>query len=827
MRISFNWLKDYVKLPDSISPEAVAEQLKLSTVEVESVENLGAQLESIVVGKILKCVPHPDADKLKVCDVDLGLPPPGSPPQAGGHKQIVCGGSNVAEGMLVAVAKIGAKVKWHGEGELVTLEKATIRGVESSGMICGADEIGLGTMFPKKDEKEILDLTTVLSLKERKPGAPIAEALKLNDAIFEIDNKSLSNRPDLWGHYGIAREVAALNNRAAAPYAVAAIKPGKGVIKVEIENAEQCPRYMAVAVDGVTVGPSPAWLQQKLIAVGQRPINSVVDITNFVMLDIGQPLHAFDAKILQGDDGGFSVGIRGAKNGEKFITLDEKERDLPEGALVITSNDKPVAIAGIMGGLDSGVQISTATVVFEAANFNAALIRKTSTALGLRTDASARFEKNLDPSLCELALSKAVKLLLEISPGAKVVTKIADAGAVKQLKSSFEVQADFFTQKIGVKIPKKTIIEILGLLGFTVKSKEASFEIFVPSWRARDIDCPEAIVEEVLRIYGYQNIPGSLPAFPITPPEENKLRTTERRLSDILVRELACAEVYNYSFVSAENIKNLGDEISKYLELDNPLSKEKPFLRRHLLNNLLENVKNNIDNYSELRLFEIGRKFLPELSGLRVSQNSDELLPREVNWLTAVFAGKKNKNVFGEARGAAEAIFRELNMELKLGAPKKLAPWLHPARSGDVVVGGKYVGSVFELHPKALKNFNLDCAVAALALNLDELAALAVHEKKYEPISEFPAVQRDLAFVIGKEVSNAEIVSQMSGQSDLLKKVELFDVYEGVNLLAVKKSVAYRLTFVHPERTLTTSEINEVVEKIKNSFISKWGVEFR
>ncbi len=813
MKVSFNWLKDYVKLPDSISPEAVAEQLKLSTVEVESVENLGVQLENVVVGKILNCGPHPDADKLKVCEVDLGTE----------KTSIVCGGSNVAEGMLVAVAKIGAKVKWHGEGELVTLEKATIRGVESSGMICGADEIGLVWFFPKKDEKEIVDLTKL----KFKPGTPLSEALKLNDAIFEIDNKSLSNRPDLWGHYGIAREVAALNSRAVVPYTVAAIKPGKGVIKVEIENAENCSRYMAVAVEGVTVGPSPVWLQQKLVAVGQRPINSVVDITNFVMLDLGQPLHAFDGKILQAESGGYAVGVRGAKPGEKFITLDEKERVLPEGALLITSSDKPVAIAGIMGGLDSGVQISTATVVFEAANFNAALIRKTSTALGLRTDASARFEKNLDPSLCEMALAKAVKLLLEISPGAKVATKIADAGTVKELKGSFEVKADFFTRKIGVKIPKKTIIEILELLGFTVKSKEVSFQIGVPSWRARDIDCPEAIVEEVLRIYGYQNIPGSLPAFSITPPEENKLRTIERRFSDILVEELSCTEVYNYSFVSAENIKNLGDDASKYLELDNPLSKERPFLRRHLLNNLLENVKRNIDNYSELRLFEIGRKFLPELSGQRARQNSDELLPREVNWLTAVFAGKKNRNFFAEARGAAEAIFRELNLELKLEVPKKLAPWLHPARSGNITVAGKYVGSIFELHPKTLKNFNLDCSVAALALNLDELIAFCGHEEKYEPIPEFPAVERDLAFVIEKQVLNTDIIREMLGQSDLLRKVELFDVYEGVNLLASKKSVAYRLTFVHPERTLTTSEVNEVVEKIKNSFESKWGVEFR
>lgn len=812
MKISYNWLRDFVKLPDSTAPETVAEQLKLSTVEVEGVENLGGTLGNVVVGKILKCDKHPNADKLKVCEVDLGAE----------KTTIVCGGSNVVEGMLVAVAKIGARVKWHGEGELITLEKATIRGVESSGMICGADEIGLSEMFPKKDEKEIIDLTSL----KLKPGKPLAEALKLNDAVFEIDNKSLSNRPDLWGHYGLAREVAVLNNRAVEPYKVAAVKPGKGNIKVEVENPELCARYMAVAVGNVTIGPSPAHIQQRLLAVGQRPINSVVDITNYVMLELGQPLHAFDGKILE-RDGGYYLGVRSAKIGEKFTTLDEKKRDLPEGALLITSSAGPVAIAGIMGGLDSGVRISTTTVVFEAANFDAASIRKTSGGLGLRTDASARFEKGLDPSLCERALQKAVEMLLEISPGSRVITRIADAGKVKEYRGSFEVSADFFNKKIGHKISRKTIIEILELLGFTVKSDKNSFNIGVPSWRARDIDCPEAIVEEVLRIYGYQNIPGTLPAFTITPPIKNKQREIERRLGNVLVNEHACTEVYNYSFVSPESIANLGDDVSRYLELDNPLSKEQSFLRRHLLSNLLGNIKNNIDSYPELRLFEIGRKFLPESSGLRARPNGDELLPREMNWLTAVFAGKKNKNIFGEARAAAEAMLRELNYELELRSPKKLAPWLHPARSGDIFAADKYVGSVFELHPKAGKNFNLDCSVAAVGLNLDELSTLPRREKKFEPLSQFPTVQRDLAFVIGKEASNAEIIALIEGESDLLRKVELFDVYEGANLTAGKKNVAYRLTFYHRERTLTTEEINEIEEKIKNLLKERWQVELR
>lgn len=812
MKISYNWLRDFVKIPDSIKPQEIAEKLKLSTVEVEGVIDLGAQLMNVCVGRILKCEKHPSADRLKVCEVDLG----------GEKTSIVCGGSNVEEGMLVAVAKIGSQVKWHGEGELVTLEKATIRGVESSGMICGADEIGLGDLFPKKDEKEIVDLSEL----KLKPGTPLAEALKLNDAIFEIDNKSLSNRPDLWGHYGLAREVAALNNRSVNPYKIKPIKPGKDEIKVKIENPEFCQRYLAVAVGNVSVGHSPSWMQQRLISVGLRPKNSVVDITNYVMLELGQPLHAFDGKILL-NDGGLEVGVRVSRSGEKFISLDEKERDLPEGALVITSGDKAVAIAGIMGGLDSGVQISTSTVVFEAANFEPSSIRKSSTLLGLRTDASARFEKGLDPNLCSIALNRAVELLLEFSPEAKVITKIATAGVTGEKSRSFEVESDFFENQIGAKIPKKTVGEILERLGFTVKSDKNLFIISVPSWRLRDIDCPEALVEEVLRVYGYQNIQGSPLKGDISPPLQNKLREVECLLSDVLVREMAYTEVYNYSFVSPENVASLGDDLSKYLELDNPISKEQPFLRRHLLSNLLGNIKNNIDNYPELRLFEIGRKFFPESSGLRARQNKDELLPREVNWLTAVYASKKNKNVFGEARAAAEAMFRELNFELRLNQPKKFASWLHPVRSGDIYVQEKYVGSVFEVHPKTVKNFNLDCAVAAVGLNLDQLSALAPREKKFEPLLQFPTVQRDLTFVVGKQILHAETVGFIKEQSGLIRSAELLDVYEGVNLLADKKSVSYRLNFYHEGHTLTTDEIVEVMEKIKKALVDKWAVEFR
>jgi phenylalanyl-tRNA synthetase beta chain len=357
MLISFNWLKKFVKLADSTTPEEVAQKLTMSTVEVEGIIKQGEHLENVVVGKILKVEKHPQADKLNLCTVDLGSE----------QLTIVCGGSNVAEGMLVAVAKVGARVRWHGEGDLITLEPATIRGVESRGMICGADEIGLNEMFPKKSEKEIVDLTSVLATTPNPPlerrgnggllplprggwvGLPLAEALGLNDVIFEIDNKSLSNRPDLWGHYGIAREVAVLFNREVDEYETKKIKPGKEIeLKVAVENQTLCPRYMAVQLSGIKINSSPAWMQQALISVGVRPINAIVDITNYVMLEIGQPLHAFDAaKVSSANNQVSSIVVRKARENEKIKLLDGKEYSLPGETLVIAGEEKALAIGGV------------------------------------------------------------------------------------------------------------------------------------------------------------------------------------------------------------------------------------------------------------------------------------------------------------------------------------------------------------------------------------------------------------------------------------------------------------------------------------------------
>jgi phenylalanyl-tRNA synthetase beta chain len=810
MLISYNWLKKYISLPDSISAADVAAKLKASTVEVEKIEMQGKNLDGVVVGKVLSAEKHPNADKLKVCTVDIGSE----------QLSIVCGGSNVNKGMLVALAKVGAKVKWHGEGELIELKPVAIRGVDSAGMICASTEIGLAEMFPLKEEKEILDLSNL----KVKPGLPLAKALGLDDVILEIDNKSLSNRPDLWGHYGLAREVAVLYDKKLKNYETGKIKSGKDVsLNVEVKDAKLCPRYMAVAVSGINVGPSPQWLQKSLLAVGQRPINNIVDITNYIMLDLGQPMHAFDASRVKG-----KIIVRTAKDGEEFTTLDGMKRKLDSAMLMIADSEKSLAIAGVMGGMDSGITGETKTIIFESANFAAGSVRQTSTKLGLRSDSSARFEKSLDPNLTAMALEYAVKLVLEICKGSKVASSVVDQSKFVLQQGPIAMSMEFLHSKMGTNIPKKEAVKILESLGFGVKSSGDELWVKIPSWRAtKDISIPEDLVEEIIRIYGFDKIPSQLPVFSINPPEKNKLADLERRCKNILVNSLAYTEVYNYSFVSPQSITKLGQDISQHLELANPLSQEKPFLRRHLMNNLLENVKKNIDDYPELRLFEVGKRFLLGEPGARIAENSNELLPRQDTWLHAVFASKKIKDVFWEARRVAETIFANLAKEFKLEKNDKLRPWQHPSRNGKITVDNNFVGRVFEFHPLVIENFGLECAVAMVSINLDELVNLSAGMKKYYPIAEFPAVERDLAISVKKEIAHADILTTLLGADHLLQSAELFDVYEGKGVGENYKSMAYHFVYQNKERTLVTEEVDKAHEKLVKILKEKFGAEVR
>ncbi len=832
MLISYNWIKQYVDLPDSLTPEELALKLTMSTVEVDGVEHQGKLLENIVVGEVKKIDTHPDADKLQVCMVSDGNE----------DFQVVCGGSNLSVGMKVAYGKVGSKVKWHGEGELIELKKAKIRGVASYGMACTPSEIGLADMFPTDHERVLLDISD----SKAKLGTPLAEALGLNDVVFDIDNKSMTHRPDLWGHYGMAREVAAAYNKKLKEYKSKKIRVGTGLdLSVRVENKELCPRYMAVAIDGVKVASSPEWLQQRLIAVGLKPINNIVDITNYILYDLGQPMHAFDAAHISGkrEEGrGKRIVVRHAEDGEKFVTLDETEHELTSDMLVIADSEKALAVAGVMGGQNSGITDETTTIIYESANFDATNVRRTANKLGLRTDSSARFEKSLDPHNAGRALRRAVALTLELCPDAKVVSKVVDQSNFKLNQGPIELSLDFLNQKIGKEIPKKEVIKILESLGFDVKDRVKSrlgrdhatrkkvevLEVTVPTWRAtKDISIAEDLVEEVARVYGFGNVETSMPLFNISPPEVNHLRELERAIKDRCALEFGYTESLNYSFVSPQLLSQLHISTDKHIELDNPIAKDRPLLRRSLLPNLIKLVEKNTHDRDELRVFEIGKVFHSDESGVRMSENSDELLPRQDVIWSGVFTHKKVDTPFFEISSMMHDVCEKMGAEITLEKVAEVPVPYHSGRVAHVMIGDEMIGLVGELHPAQQKSFGIDSRVGMFELNLNRLLEYTRDHTAYAGVPAYPPMLRDIAFVVDQDIMHADVVSAIRDVDTLITRVELFDVFSSEKLGENKKSMAYHITYMSKDKTLETGKVDTIHEKVVKVVKDKFEGEVR
>lgn len=808
MLISFQWLKQYVNLPDSVTALEVAEKLKLSTVEVENVVSQGRGLSDVVVGEIIEFRKHVNADKLHVAKVDVGEAKP---------RQVIFGQMVKMEiGFKVPVAKAPTILPGNKE-----IKVGEIRGELSEGMLCLDQELGL---LKEGVSIQFFD-------KKVKNGTPITSVLNLDDTILEVDNKSLSNRPDLLSHYGIAREVAVLFSREVNEYQVPDIKPGKDIrLAADIKDPLVCPKYTAVAVNNIVVAESPAWLKQRLQAIGERPINNIVDITNYVMFELGQPTHAFDARFLDPSKDKITMVVRHAADKEMFTTLDSKPHELDPLMFVIATKEKPVALGGIMGGENSEIRPDTTTIVFESANFAAATVRKTSQKLGLRTEGSTRWEKSQDPSNALVGLKRLVELTLQICPGAAIASNVVDVGKPRLFTGPLEIPFTFFTQKIGVEIPAKTIVTTLTRLGFGVKEKKNRLSITIPTWRAtKDVSIPEDIVEEVVRIYGYENIPASLPTFPITPPEKNYLRELEWQVSDVMVRDLGYTEVQNYSFVSGSQITKIGDSAAQYIELDNPLSKEKPYLRRCLLLNLLENLDSNQADYNTLKFFEIGKVYRAEQAGFRAEPNGDELLPGQDVWLTSVYKNKKDSTPFWQAKAVVEMLAKRLRVELECALPTEQKIGRHPARAAEIVCKGQLVGSVYELHPAVSEAFGLEGRVGVVKLNLSNLVTLIGQNDAvvYQPLAPYPVVTRDIAILVNKDVAHASILAALGKADPLIAKVELFDVYEGATVGEGYKSLAYHLTYLSPNRTLTTEEVDKVEQKVEKLLKDRFGAEVR
>ena len=857
MKISYQWLGEHIKTESLPSPQAVAKQLTFKTVEVESVTVPGELLEHIVVGKIVSIEKHPNADKLKVCKVEIG-----KGKLEKGSLQIVCGGTNIREGMKVALGKIGAKVRWHGQGDLVELKATEIRGVKSFGMICAADEIGLGEMFAKKEEKEIIDL----SKWKLGIGAPLVQALGLNDIIFDIDNKSLSNRPDLFGHYGIAREISAIFNVPLRPYNPPAIKKGKDLkLSVKVTDKRLCPRYMAVALGGITVGASPLWLQNRLRAAGLRPINNIVDITNYVMYEIGQPLHAFDFQqsAISSDDSVRSPGqqrrdnqqsaivVRRAKGGEKFVTLDGKERVLSKDMLMITDGEKNLAVAGVIGGAESGVNQSTTSIIFEAANFDALSVRKTAATLGLRTDSSTRFEKSLDPTQTEAALRRAVEMTLMLCPRARVISNIADASYYHLDRGPIVISEDFVSERVGALIPKKTIIKRLRSLGFRVKEKGKKIAVTVPTWRAtKDISIAEDLVEEIVRLHGYERISARFPIFSITPPPRNSLHRLERRMKELLAYEFGYTETYNYSFESPEWLARLDEKTETHLELNNPIAKDRPLVREHMIPNLLMNVEANLHRFDRVALFEIGRVFWGKEMGEFADNKKKERLPKQPTLLGLVYAAKGEAQPYFQAAEAMKGVFDRLgvgvtfhkiassrgacpapqiNPDTKLENKNQKQLWcgIHPHRFAEMRINDKPIGLIGELHPELQERVGIPYRVAMVEVNLNDVVSLLTERARYQPVPKYPDVTRDVAFFIDRDIQHATIAEKIQRADPLIASAELFDVFDGKNLPAGKKSMAYHIVYRSPDRTLTAEEVNLAHGRVVARLEKEFGADIR
>lgn len=816
MYISLNWLKDFVKLPAKIKPEEVAFELTGHTVEVEGFTSQADRFARVVVGRVLEVAKHPNADRLRLVKVDVKKE----------KLDIVCGAPNVAVGQLVAVAQVGAILP-NG----LEIKAAEIRGEKSSGMICAEDELGLGENHEG-----------IMVLKDSaKVGEAFAKYWGADDVVLEIDNKSLSNRPDLLSHYGIAREISAIFDLPLKAYSetikaeksIKAVKKEKagqskpaaakdGGLAVKVEDKDLCPRYMAVRVDNITVEESPAWLKERLVAVGQRPINNIVDLTNYVMLDCGQPLHAFDAEKVK------KIGVRRATTDEIIRTLDGKERILNDQDLVITDGEYPVALAGVMGGENSEITTDTKSLVFEAANFTAAAVRKTSQRLGLRTEASVRFEKCLDPHLPEAALGKVLSLLKKACPAAEIAGEIIDINSVEEKILEIGLDPIWLTEKLGVEVPRASIINTLERLGFIIDNQEESIlKVTVPSWRAtKDIKAREDLAEEVLRLYGYDKVPARLPEMALNVPEVNQERVEERKIKDFLVLKHSLNEAYNYSFTGANELTKLNIDFFNYLRLANPLTESQAMLRQSLVPGLIGNLRSNQAKSDGFGFFEIGSVFFNAPGNLPKDQESGETLPYQEKRLGLALVAASG-DLFSRLKGMITSLLQAFigqDIEVRFSPWENPLGWADKRLAAKVSVLGEEIGVVAIIDPVAAANINLKKPAVLAELNFRRLVEIILNlpPKNFHEPAKYPPVVRDLAFVVEDKIMYNDIKDELVGFNPLIGSVELFDVYSGDKLPAGQKSLAFHILYQSEERTLTAAE----VDKIQADLIARLAQKF-
>ena len=811
MKVSLNWIRDYVQLPADADLKKLAYDLTMSTVEVEDTIELAKQFDHMVVGVINTIEQHPNADKLRVCMTDIG----------GRVESIVCGGSNLREGMKVAVALPGSVCRWHGEGEPVEIKKSKLRGVDSYGMICGAVEIGLADLFPTKEEAHILDLSDF----DAPAGTPLADALDLNDIILEIDNKSMTNRPDLWGHYGIAREIAALYDLPMKefPHFDRNVENTSG-FHVTVEDAERCPRYLSAQIEGLSVKPAPYQMQSRIWKVGMRPINALVDITNYVMLATGQPTHAFDSDHIAGH-----VIVRRAGEGEKLLLLNGKELALSGDDLVIADDAGVVGLAGVMGGAKDSILPETDKVILEVANFDAKGIRRTALRYDNRTEASARYEKAIDPERCDQAFDLSMQLLGQLYPEMKV-TGLVDEYPRHLKQAEIDVPLSWLERRLGKRLPPEEIRHKMELLGYGISFSGDNMHVVVPTWRSTgDVSIQADIMEEVARMYGYENFE----AEPITTTFDGAInqldKDLERRIKEYLAIRCGMQEIFTYPWMEESYVNAVLQSTEGILSLSTPPSPAERFVRSSLLPNLCKAVVKNERYFDEFSIFETAQVFRDE--NYTSPYDPREKLPSQRKNVAGAFVttDKDITALFRKAKGVVEMMARYVHMETLTFRQTEKPVWADNVVWLNICRGDERVGDLALLSKKVsmacgIKNLN----VMLFQLDQDSLVPLKSRTNTFTHMAEYPMTDYDISLLLDGSVQWKDVLQTVGGiKSELLHGASFVDEYRGKQVPAGKKSLTLRLSIGSKEKTLTSSEIEEVASNVLNKIAKRFGAELR
>ena len=804
MNTSLSWIKTYV--PDlDVTAQEYTDAMTLTGTKVEGFTELDADLDKIVIGQIDKIEKHPDADKLIICQVNIGTE----------SVQIVTGAPNVKEGDKVPVVLDGGRVAGGHDGKMtpggIKIKKGKLRGVESCGMMCSIEELGsTREMYPEAPEYGIY-----IFPEDAVVGESAIKALGLDDVVFEYE--ITSNRVDCYGVLGIAREAAATFQKKFCPPVVEVKgndENASDYVKVTVEDPELCPRYCARVVKNVKIGPSPKWMQRCLASNGIRPINNLVDITNYVMEEFGQPMHAYDLDTIANRE----IIVRRAGKDEKFVTLDGQERTMDENVLMICDGEKAVGIAGIMGGENSMITDDVKTVLFEAACFDGTSIRLSSKRIGLRTDASGKFEKGLDPNNAQAAIDRACQLMEELGAG-EVVGGMVDVCNETRDPSRIKIEPEKINKLLGTNLTKE---EMLGYLGrVELAYDEKTDEIVAPTFR-QDIHCNADVAEEVARFYGYDKIPMTLPTGEATTGKlPFKLRIQE--VARDIAEYCGFSEGMSYSFESPKVFDKLcipeDSDLRKVITISNPLGEDYSIMRTSTLNGMLASLSTNYNRRNkDVRLYELGNIYLPK--SLPITELPDER--------TMFTLGMYGKGDFFDMKGVCEEFFEKIGMKKKVTYdPNSEKPFLHPGRQANMIYEGKVVGYLGEVHPSVADNYSIGEKAYIAVIDILDILEFAGFNHKYTGIAKYPAVTRDLSLVVPHAVLAGqieEIFDQRGG--NILESYQLFDIYEGAQIEKGFKSMAYSLVFRAHDKTLGENEISAAMKKIMNG-LNGLGIELR